>query len=439
MELRPFKVLIASLGTRGDVQPYTCLAGALSRLGANVSIATGEGFDTMIEAAGAKACPVSIDYQKLLQDAEIRAALFSVRGMIKAASDSIALQQRVALELWQIALDEKPDLILFNLKAVAVVPAARRLSVPALPVSLQPVTEPTGSFALPLFGLPSLGRWFNRTSFSLGRRLMAAGLKPVLKPVRRTAPETFEDPFPLMDGHAPDGGHPPSLQAFSKALVPTPADWPRHVWQDGYWFADPDPDYTPPEALEAFLASGPSPIYLGFGSMPSKDPGYLTETVFKALSRLETRAILSIGWGGLSAQTVPDNLRSKIHILEKAPHGWLFPRCTAVVHHGGAGTTHEALRWGKPSLVCPLFGDQPFWGRQVQRIGAGPEMIPQKKMTADRLTHALEELTHRKHQAGAQKAAEIMARESGAAGTANRLLITYAPKQDEQASTLHNR
>jgi len=416
------KILIASLGTRGDVQPYVALAKELAALGAEVVIATGEGFDDMISAAGARSRPVPIDYRALLQQEDIRAALFSFKGKIASARKTLDLQKRIAHQLWRIGLEEAPDLILFNLKATVMTLAARRLDVPALPTALQPVTATTGDFPWPLLGLPELGRTLNRASFRAGRLLMTAGLGPLLRPVKAEAGAECGLPGNLIDGHMPDGSAPMSLQAFSRALVPTPADWEPLNRACGYWFVAPDPQYRPPEALAAFLENGPPPLYLGFGSMPSRNPENLTRTILAALRETGQRAILATGWGGLQQGDMPEDLADRVHLLDRAPHSWLFQRCAAIVHHGGAGTTHEALRWGKPSLICPVFADQPFWGARVHRIGAGPAPVKQGALTPASLTRALKSLEDPVYRVGAKRAADIIAGEPGARGTAERLI-----------------
>jgi sterol 3beta-glucosyltransferase len=71
------------------------------------------------------------------------------------------------------------------------------------------------------------------------------------------------------------------------------------------------------------------------------------------------------------------------------PHDWLFPRVSAVVHHGGAGTTAAGLRAGRPTVVCPFVGDQPFWGGIVEQLGVGPKPIRQLQLTADRLAEGI--------------------------------------------------
>jgi UDP:flavonoid glycosyltransferase YjiC (YdhE family) len=416
------KILIASLGTRGDVQPYVALARELCMRGADVIVTTGEGFDDMIASAGARSRPVPIDYRTLLQQADVQAALFGFTGKIRAARKNLDLQKKIARELWRLGLEARPDLILFNLKATVMTLVARRLGVPALPTALQPVTAATGDFPLPLFGLPDLGRVLNRASFGAGRYLMKAGMSPLIKAVRAEAAIESTLPGSLIDGHMPDGSAPMALQAFSRALVPTPADWGEQNRACGYWLTEPDPHYRPPQPLAAFLEKGPAPVYLGFGSMPSRDPEKLTQTIFSALRQTGQRAILATGWGGLRQGELPGDLAGRVYLLDKAPHNWLFQKCAAIVHHGGAGTTHEALRWGKPSLVCPVFGDQPFWGARVPRIGAGPAPIKQGALTPARLARALKALEDPVYRIGAKRAADIIAGEPGAPGTAGRLM-----------------
>lgn len=119
--------------------------------------------------------------------------------------------------------------------------------------------------------------------------------------------------------------------------------------------------------------------------MVGRRPEHMTRTVLDALGRADVRGVLASGWGGLNASELP----ASVHLLDRVPHDWLFPRVAAVVHHGGAGTTAAGFRAGRPTVICPFFGDQPFWGRRVHERGAGPTPIPQKNLTAERLTQAL--------------------------------------------------
>jgi sterol 3beta-glucosyltransferase len=103
-------------------------------------------------------------------------------------------------------------------------------------------------------------------------------------------------------------------------------------------------------------------------------------------------------------------------LIDAAPHDWLFPQMAAVVHHGGAGTTAAGLRAGIPSIICPFFGDQPFWGRRVAALGAGPAPIPQQQLTAERLAQAITHtITTPSMRQSAERIAAQLAEEDGIA------------------------
>ena len=100
-------------------------------------------------------------------------------------------------------------------------------------------------------------------------------------------------------------------------------------------------------------------MYIGFGSIVVDDPVGLTKLIFEAVKLAKVRAIVSKGWGGVGAGEVPED----VYLIGNCPHDWLFQRVSCVVHHGGAGTTAAGIALGKPTVVVPFFGDQPFWGQ----------------------------------------------------------------------------
>ncbi|KAH0129359.1 UDP-Glycosyltransferase/glycogen phosphorylase, partial [Aureobasidium melanogenum] len=152
----------------------------------------------------------------------------------------------------------------------------------------------------------------------------------------------------------------PTTYCWSAALVPKPQDWGQHIDICGFFFRDM-PDHKPPQDLQDFLDAGPTPIYIGFGSIVLEDPEKMSIIIAEAITNTGVRCILSKGWAGLS------NVHKSSNIFElgDCPHEWLFQHVSAVVHHGGAGTAACGLRHGLPTLVCPFFGDQPFWGEMI--------------------------------------------------------------------------
>ena len=191
----------------------------------------------------------------------------------------------------------------------------------------------------------------------------------------------------------------PMLGAYSPSIIPHPADWPKSIHITGYFFMDQQTDWQPSPDLKAFLEAGQPPVYIGFGSMAGRNPEQLASLTLEALAKSGQRGLLLTGWGGLRTNNVPDN----VFVLDSAPHSWLFPRMAAVVHHGGAGTTAEGLRAGVPNVIVPFVFDQPFWGARVRALGLGPDPIPHKYLTADRLASAIRYCSHRRRHAATRQ------------------------------------
>src|SRR5208337_1875046 len=175
------------------------------------------------------------------------------------------------------------------------------------------------------------------------------------------------------------------LLAYSEALLPRSREWPANVETTGWRFLEDGASWTPPSELERFLAAGPTPTYVGFGSMAFREPDARRLTRSCAPSRRLARAVLSAGWGGL----VRGHLPPTVFPLDEAPHDWLFPRMAAIVHHGGAGTTGAALRAGKSSVVTPFIVDQFAWASLLAERGLAPAPLPHRTLTADALAAAI--------------------------------------------------
>lgn len=152
-------------------------------------------------------------------------------------------------------------------------------------------------------------------------------------------------------------------------------------------------------------------MYIGFGSIVVDDPNALTELIFSAVAQTGQRALVSKGWGGFggSSLDVPDN----VFMLGNVPHDWLFRQVSCVVHHGGAGTTAAGIACGKPTVIVPFFGDQPFWGAMVAKAGAGPQPIRHKQLTAEKLAGAIDEALKPTTISKAKAFGQSMAHEDG--------------------------
>jgi UDP:flavonoid glycosyltransferase YjiC (YdhE family) len=175
----------------------------------------------------------------------------------------------------------------------------------------------------------------------------------------------------------------PLLHGFSPVVVPRPADWPDAVEVAGYWWPERPSDWRPPADLVDFLAAGPPPVFLSFGSAMPGDRAALGDIATTAMKQAGVRAVIQNGWADLTA-----GAEDAITIGD-VPHDWLFPRMAAVVHHCGAGTTAAGLRAGVPAVGVPVSLDQPFWASRLTGLGVSPGWIRSGRLTAPRLATAI--------------------------------------------------
>jgi UDP:flavonoid glycosyltransferase YjiC (YdhE family) len=234
---------------------------------------------------------------------------------------------------------------------------------------------------LPQTRLPA---WANRLTHRLAQQMLWQNYRAADNKTRRQvlqmAPAPFWGPFASLQRQEQ-----PILYGYSPQVLPPPTDWDGFIHVTGYWFLEPPAGWEPPRDLVDFLQAGPPPVYIGFGSMVNSRPEETTALVVQALARAGQRGVLSAGWGGLQK----GDLSETVFMVGSIPFSWLFPRMAAVVHHGGAGTTSIGLWAGVPAVVTPFMGDQPFWGQRVYALGVGPQPIPRRRLTVDRLAESI--------------------------------------------------
>ena len=380
-------VAVLAIGSRGDVQPYVALADGLRRAGHAVRFVTTTEFVGLAQDHGLTVEPVPFSVQAALAE---RSARRAVEGGGHTASFAafarIARTAATALAGTALATAERSDAVVGGLSAVAVGTAvAERVGIPFLPAVNVPV-DPTSAWPGALFPSLRIGprAFSNRTSHRLTRLALWLTVRAGSDAARVGV--LGAPPLPRLGGlrHLlpPDL---PMLYGISAAILPKPDDWPASRRVVGTWFLDPPDDWRPGPGLEAFLAAGPPPVYVGFGSMGAEDPTATARLVLDAVQAAGVRAIVHRGWARLLADDPPDG----VHFVESVPHAWLLPRVAAAVHHGGAGTTAASLRAGVPTVIVPFHGDQRFWGRRVQELGAGPAPIPRRRLDAELLAGAL--------------------------------------------------
>ncbi len=378
------RITLLAHGSRGDVQPYVALGAGLRRAGHTVRLAAPEMFRALVEEHGLEFAPLAGDPTRLAQDLVERGGVGSnVLQQVRVILDyALPLARQVLADAHRAC--QGADAIIHSLlMTVAGHEIARELDRPDFSAMIFPVFAPTAAFPNPGFPALPLGGWYNRLTHRLFDQLDWRVSQLAYAWLRRQQPE-----LPRLSTWPFNSANPrpvPILYGFSPQVVPRPPDWGQDVHVTGYWFLDAGRDWQPPAALLDFLEDGPPPIYIGFGSMISRQAARLTKVALEALAQTGQRGVLQAGWGGLVESDMPPH----VFRLDSAPFDWLFPRMAATVHHGGIGTAAEALRAGIPTTIIPFIADQSFWGRQVYRLGVGPKPIPHRQLTARNLAEAI--------------------------------------------------
>ena len=371
------RITILALGSRGDIQPFVPLGKALLDAGHQVRVATFEAFAPLIRDAGLGFYPIHGDAQGLLQTAAEGDLLTRRTNPVQAMR---ALRRSYGTLAHSLPRDltglYDTDLVLNQLPAhLFGGDLAEYLGIPWAIVSVIPLVR-TRTRAL--IGFPTTFSFlpgYNMLTYRLGEQV---GWQLFRQAVNRLRTRTWRLPaLPFWGSfEAIHRQRIPILCGFSGHVVPRPPDWGDHVHLTGWWVPN-DPQWSPPADLERFIESGSPPVFIGFGSMPVRDPVRITATIVEAVRLSSRRAILHAGWAGLGGALPPDVLP-----LAYAPYGWLFPRMAAVVHHGGSGTSGFGFRSGVPSVIVPFGFDQFYWGARAAEMGVGPRPVSYRRLAA---------------------------------------------------------
>jgi sterol 3beta-glucosyltransferase len=382
------RIDILAIGSRGDVQPFIALGLGLRMAGHHVRIVTLGGFEKLVCEYGLDHCSIGVNSQEISTSAAGRewierrtSTAGFLKGFVRIAESLI---EAGVASYWSACRDVEA-IISSGMGLLVGMHIAERLGIPLIRVQLSPFARTHYDWE----GRRNLltaarGEW---TAF-----LHAAFRLAIWSRLRRTANAARRNilslpPLPLAESFsATNRKRPLVLDAYSPAVVPRPPDWSDCIKVTGYWFLDDPPGWTPPDTLVDFLGAGSRPVFFGFGSTPFPDPDAAAQLVLQSLARTRQRGVVLAGGSGLPTGILSDEVIS----LDAVSHRWLFSRVSAAVHHGGAGVTGAALRAGLPSVVVPVFADQPFWGDRVFRIGAGPRPIPARRLTEEALSVALQ-------------------------------------------------
>ncbi|MFT3891463.1 MAG: glycosyltransferase [Anaerolineales bacterium] len=374
------RITILTFGSRGDVQPVLPLSVGLMANGHIVKLAAPSRFKGLVEGYGIQFIPLAGNPEELS------------RRLNNSGFNGIKLLRDIMEHAIEIGADmlrqteeacRDADIIIHTFAhAVGAHTLAREMNIPDIHIQGFPMFTPTGDY--PNVTLPDLKvRAANRLTHIISQKIAwwtsVFGYEQVR---RRAGLPKRKLYFPFDD----DRLRPPTpiLCAWSPNVLPPSSDWKPNVHVTGYFFFDSNVSYQPSAELRKFLDAGEPPVCVSFGSMVNRNAERIDRIICDTLQHTKQRGIILSGWSNINQIASKD-----LFYLEAASHDWLLPRCKAVIHHGGAGTTTAGLRAGIPNIVIPFTADQPFWGNRVYEAGAGPRPILVKKLSVENLSRSI--------------------------------------------------
>jgi len=392
---------VVTFGSDGDTRPFAHLCRGLIDAGHAVRLFGDRSSLPIATALGVPAEALAGDVRTTLpiadprQALQMRDVLGTWRNLVRLIADNthswieaIAAQARDS------------DAILFSGVAMyAGLAAALELNKPRIGLWLLPITT-TGEFPSPMMAPVRMPAWLNRLTYRGLHATLWRWYGRATDPARQK-----------IFGGGPRGRihlECPILYGISSQLIARPSDWPATHRLCGHWSLA-STQWQAPATLLEFLAAGPPPIYIGFGSPSCFVRRKRLDLLIAAVAG--RRAVFYPGWSRIDSSMLPGNF----FVLGETPHTWLFPRCSVVIHHGGAGTTHSSARAGVPSIVLPFGADQFFWASRLTAAGVAPKHVRSSALTAATLASMLEYTQRDDVRQRARQLGAAMARENGIA------------------------
>lgn len=377
------RILLISLGTQGDIEPFLSQAALLEAEGHEIHCLFPEQFRTLVIELGYGFSGFDARFLELLSSDFGKAFLGGEgsflekgRNFFKLLKASFNIQANLINQQKQVILQVNPNRVFFHPKAVYCLLAA--LNEPKRFIQLSPVPCILHAHQdFPHLGLskfkPFNTKW-NLWSYKLISSLKYLVIWKYLKPHLFDFSKTSITKKLLAEF---ERNGMTTWYQISPTLFPKPAYWPENALVTGYIARNQKQDYVPDTELVAWLKKYPKAILLTFGSMVNHQPEQISDVILKTLEKHQVPTIVNLSWGGLVKTKTSSDL---LFFIEKIPYDWILPQLYGIIHHGGSGTTHSAARAGAVQLLVPHIMDQYFWNRLVANLNLGPLGIPISKL-----------------------------------------------------------
>ncbi len=363
------RIVLATWGSLGDLHPYIAVGLVLRERGHRVTIATGRVHREKVLREGLEYAPLG-PHLGTGEQATIRRCMDPRRGPEYLLREILVPYTLEGFEESMKAI-ERADVFVTHCVTFGAHIAAEKTGIPWLSSVLAPTTffsafdPPMLAPSGPLMRLYSLGPWVGRAAVALGRTATRRWMRPVQE--CRAAMGLKGERHPLFEGQFSPRG---TLALYSSVLGAPQRDWPANVTVTGFPFYDREqPEMTVSPEIASFLDEGPAPIVFTLGSAAAFVAGDFYTQSIDAARRLGRRALLLVG--DETVNPIGRPLPPGVAVFGYGRYSEVFPRAAVNVHQGGVGTTAQAMRAGRPTLVVPFSHDQPDNANRIRKLGMG--------------------------------------------------------------------
>ncbi|HMR00798.1 MAG TPA: glycosyltransferase [Candidatus Gracilibacteria bacterium] len=402
------KILLTSIGSRGDMEPFLAIAEILKKRGHKVICVFPEQFRSLAEDSDFEFASLGSKFIEMLNSETGKTVMgggySGIRKLfayIKLAKEFSGTNKDMLIAQKEIIEREKPDKIVRNAKAIY--PLIQDLDRTPQNILISPVPYMHYVKGHPHIGFhKNYGNFINKLTFKLADFGLAATVKSSLKWVNEKKRSLKQIKNTIANSK--------TIYTISPTLVPKPTNWPDHLQILGFHERDKTVNWQPSSDLQNFLKFHKKILFISFGSMTNPHPAEKTKMFLDIVTKHNIPTIINCGAGGL-VQPKEYN-QELIHFVDRVPYDWLFPKMHAVIHHGGSGTTHMGIKNGCATMIIPHIVDQFVWNRIIAEKGAGPTGPPINTITAENLEPKILDLfNHQQYKDKAETLAHQMAQE----------------------------
>ena len=402
------KIVLTSIGTQGDIEPFLAIGKILKEKGHHVICAFSEKFREVTESCDIEFATLGRKNDDSLENDATKTVIggsgikkfFAIIKLMKLAQKQKITQEK-EIKLYELVQQEKPDRILYHSKNIY--PLLWEYENRGKTIFISPFAYfhyiKGHSF---LFG-KNYGDFFNKLTYKLNDFGVVTATMAAKKWLQITDEISRKELKNIIHSRK-------FIYTLSPSLFPRPSNWRNNVKVLGHQELKKKTDWKPEKKLTEFIEKHEKILFVTFGSMPNPEPKQKTNIILEILERNKIPAIINTAFGGL---VKPDKFNSElIYFVSQISYDWIFPKMYAVIQHGGAGTTHLALKYACAIMIIPHFMDQFVWNRIAFDMGLGPQGVKISRISNKNLEpKVLELLNNKSFKERSEKIADQMNKE----------------------------